>query len=416
EYRYTDTEIGDLGIRFWPDVNPNLRQKARTKSIRLGFHHSFTPRSDLIASFIYQDADRDLYSSFLEISPIDDDGFLTEIQHMFRTKRFSVTTGIGHFNADERAEGSLSFQLFPDLSGGTPDISNTHTHHTNLYVYSLINYPENVTWTLGASADFFEGGNSNLDRDQFNPKFGISWSPFPATKLHAAAFRTFNRTLISNQTLEPTHVAGFNQFFHDFEATKAWRYSIGIDQKFSSTVYGGVEFSKRDLDVPFFDPDTSKNPYSDWEERLVRTYIYWAPCPWMSTSAEYQYERFARERKYVGPENFYYIKTQRLPLGIKLFHPWGFIAGLKTTYIDQKANFKIYPSEEDQFWVVDASIGYRLPKRWGLITIEAKNLFNESFNYQDTDTASIRSASSTLPLNPLISPERLILTRITLAF
>jgi outer membrane receptor protein involved in Fe transport len=137
----------------------------------------------------------------------------------------------------------------------------------------------------------------------------------------------------------------------------------------------------------------------------------------MSTSAEYQYERFAREREYVGPEGFYYIKTQRLPLGIRLFHPLGFIAGLKTTYIDQKANFKGDSSEEDQFWVVDASIGYRLPKRWGLITIEAKNLFDESFNYQDTDSATIGgNAISTLPLNPLISPERLILAKITLVF
>jgi hypothetical protein len=59
-----------------------------------------------------------------------------------------------------------------------------------------------------------------------------------------------------------------------------------------------------------------------------------------------------------------------------------------------------------------------LPKRWGLITIEAKNLFNEAFKYQDTDTAStsIGGLDSTLALNPLISPERLILAKITLVF
>jgi len=62
-------------------------------------------------------------------------------------------------------------------------------------------------------------------------------------------------------------------------------------------------------------------------------------------------------------------------------------------------------SGDDQFWVFDASIGYRLPKRWGLITIEAKNLFNEEFNFQDTD-----------PANPRIYPERLILAKFTLAF
>ena len=211
-------------------------------------------------------------------------------------------------------------------------------------------------------------------------------------------------------------MAGFNQFFDDFEATKAWRYGIGIDQKFSSTVYGGVEFSKRDMDVLEIAGDIT----SDWEEKLVRAYLDWAPCPWLSTSAEYQYERFERDNKYIGPELFFDIKTQRLPLRIKFFHPSGFTAGLKATYVDQKGKFKITDSEgevpdDDQFWVVDASIGYRLPKRWGLITIEARNLFDESFKYQDTDTVSI-SRGSTLPLNPLISPERLILARFTLTF
>lgn len=60
---------------------------------------------------------------------------------------------------------------------------------------------------------------------------------------------------------------------------------------------------------------------------------------------------------------------------------------------------------DDQFWVVDASLGYRLPKRWGIIEIEAKNLLDEEFKFQDTD-----------PSNPEIFPERLILVKLTLAF
>jgi len=403
EYRYTDTETGDLGIRFWPNVNLNLRQEERTKSIRLGFHHSFTPQSDLIASFIHRSADRD--SVYIGEITSDDDGFLTEIQHLFRKKRIRVIAGMGHLHENEKSE-----------------VTTFNTRHTNTYIYSLINYPESVTWTFGASADFFRDGYLDLDHDQFSPKIGITWNLFPATKLHAAAFRTFNKRLITNQTIEPTQVAGFNQFFGDLEATKAWRYGIGIDQKFSSTAYGGMEFSRRDLDVPFTDfikeDDSSYlsySDYSDWGERLVRSYIYWAPCPWISTSAEYQYERFTRDKKWVYSERFFYMKTQRLPLEIKLFCVYpGLTLGLKATYVDQKAKFKGHPPEEDQFWVVDASIGYRLPKRWCRITIEAKNLFDEAFKYQDTDT--VIGSKNSLPLNPLISPGRLILARVTLAF
>ena len=56
------------------------------------------------------------------------------------------------------------------------------------------------------------------DTNQFNPKFGIIWNPFPGTTVRAAAFRVLKRTLITDQTLEPTQVAGFNQFFDDNES------------------------------------------------------------------------------------------------------------------------------------------------------------------------------------------------------
>jgi outer membrane receptor protein involved in Fe transport len=60
---------------------------------------------------------------------------------------------------------------------------------------------------------------------------------------------------------------------------------------------------------------------------------------------------------------------------------------------------------ESQFWVSDASLGYRLPRRWGLVSLTMKNLFDKTFRFQDTDAAS-----------PRISPGRLVLARFTLAF
>ncbi|NOR05082.1 MAG: hypothetical protein GQ575_02090 [Deltaproteobacteria bacterium] len=87
----------------------------------------------------------------------------------------------------------------------------------------------------------------------------------------------------------------------------------------------------------------------------------------------------------------------------------GFSSQIKATYIDQEGEFgnrsSGVTSGDDQFWIVDAFIRYRLPKRWGFITLEARNLFDEDFQFQDTD-----------PAHPVIYPERLILTRLTLAF
>lgn len=135
-------------------------------------------------------------------------------------------------------------------------------------------------------------------------------------------FRTLQRTLINDQTLEPTQVAGFNRFFDDINATKAWRYGVGRDQKFTQTLFGGVELSRRDLEVPYFSapPPPAAPVYErgsvDWKEYLGRAYLYWAPHRWAGLSAEYQYEEFKRDEEFL----LYLkeVKTHRRPRGPQL--------------------------------------------------------------------------------------------------
>jgi outer membrane receptor protein involved in Fe transport len=259
------------------------------------------------------------------------------------------------------------------------------------------------------SADFFEGISDN---DRVNPKLGVMWHPFPSSTLRAALFRVLRRTLIANQTLEPTQVAGFNQFFDDPEGTESWRYGIAWDQQFFPDAFGGVEFTKRDLEVPFNLTNSSDPPEVrsvDWEEYLTRIYIYWTPHRWLAATGEYQYERLERDREFPGPLALTNLDSHQFSLGTSFFHPTGFSAGLKATYFAQDGTFEdpnnVLFDGDDQFWVVDASIGYRLPKRLGLLTLEVRNLFDEEFKFQDTN-----------PANPQIYPERLVFGRITLSF
>ncbi len=331
---------------------------------------------------------------------------MAEAQHLFRSALLHLTSGIGHFNADQE-ESIVSSLIVPPIplfeSFTTRDIL-----HTNVYIYSNIHYPKNFTWTIGGSADFYD--DEIVDRDQFNPKFGLTWKPFPATTLRAAGFRTLKRTLASSQTIEPTQVAGFNQFFDDVNGTDSWRYGIAIDQKFPKDIYVGVEYSERQLEVPFEDLTRGgRIGESDWDEKLARAYLYWTPKSWLALSAEYLFERFEREREITGEEEILKVNTHRVPLGVSLFHPWGLGAKLRATYIDQDGEFGnatdgFFPGD-DEFWVIDASIDYRLPKRFGLITVGVRNLFNEEFKFLDTDLA-----------NRVIYPERFIFGKFTLAF
>ena len=40
---------------------------------------------------------------------------------------------------------------------------------------------------------------------------------------------------------------------------------------------------------------------------------------------------------------------------------------------------------EDRFWLCDLSVGYRLPRRYGIISLDAKNVFDEEFKFHDVD-------------------------------
>jgi hypothetical protein len=344
--------------------------------------------------------------------------FSGELQYLFRSTYVNVTTGVGHFNVNKKHDVVDDFDFTP-FGGGLVSVrtlTDEDDKHTNMYLYSYVNFPKNVTFTLGVSGDIFKTQSKETDStNQVNPKFGITWNPLPSTTLRAAAFRVLKRTLITDQTLEPTQVAGFNQFFDDINSTKSWRYGAAIDQKFSHTIFGGVEFSKRDLSIPFRSQvfDAFGNLISDTVERgdgreyLGRTYLFWTPHSWLALSAEYQRERFKNE---TGVAFFFKdVTTQRVPLGLRFFHPSGLGLSFRTTYVNQDGDFKqritsSFESGNDHFWLVDAALTYRLPNRYGFFAIGATNLFNQHFRYQETDRG-----------NASIVPTRGFLARLTLA-
>ena len=68
--------------------------------------------------------------------------------------------------------------------------------------------------------------------------------------LRGAVFRTSKRQFVSDQTLEPTTIAGFAQFFDDFNRTDAWTAAAGVDFRAASNVWMGAEYLYRSLDIP----------------------------------------------------------------------------------------------------------------------------------------------------------------------
>jgi outer membrane receptor protein involved in Fe transport len=267
-----------------------------------------------------------------------------------------------------------------------------------------------VTITAGVSFDHLKGPASSVpggSLEQFNPKFGITWTLASGTSIRVAGFRTVKRTLVTNQTLEPTQVAGFNQFFDDVDITKAWRYGAAIDQTFTKDIFGGVEVSKRDLKIPLIDPFVSPPTIIEvkGKERLGRAYLFWTPHRWLALRTEYSFERFQNGLA-LGEDGK--LNTHRVPVGINFFHPSGLSASLTGTYYNQKVKLMRFAgnieSASGDFWTVDAAVNYRLPKRYGFITVGVTNLLDKKFKYLETDFN-----------NPRIQPDKMVFFKVTLA-
>lgn len=417
EYRYRHSERGDLAQRFFEDnFSPGERNHDEKNVYRFGVRHDFAPNSTLLGSFTYQQEDFSLRDPAPKEGPplflIDlkrpDQAYGGELQHLYRSGRINLTSGFGYFDINSHIDSRIGLDFPPPtILAQTLD---TDARHINTYLYANIRALDHLTVTVGGSGDFLDSDSEELGvRNQFNPKVGVSWEPWSGTVFRAAGFRTLKRTLVTDQTLEPTQVAGFNQFFDDINGTTAWRYGGAVDQRVTRDVHVGVEVTKGDLEVPFINfatgsPVPGRVP---WQEAQGRIYGLWTPREWLALRSEYQYERAQRSDQLA--DGVTAMDTHRVPFGVSVFLPHGFSAMLRATYVHQHGRFEEFSgalrSGSSDFALLDMGVSYRLPRRYGIVSLGASNLLDRHFDYFDTDRN-----------NPMFQPARAVFGRVTLAF
>ncbi|MBE0582858.1 MAG: TonB-dependent receptor, partial [Desulfofustis sp.] len=405
ELRLREKSFGDLALRFDPqDYHPGIEQSDDIASLRIGARHDLAADSTLIGTAVISSTEGNAtgieeFGVGVDISNDSDNG-MAEIQHLYRGTRFNLQSGAGYLVSDETEEISLS----PPIA--SLSVADTTTRHVNAYSYAQLDLTAELTATVGLSGDLLD--SPVKDREELNPKLGVSWQPLDGTRIRAAAFKNMQRRLVYAQTIEPTQVAGFNQLFDDFAATSAWTYGLGIDQSWPGSWFAGLQVFRRQLDVPFTSVGPTGIPEQvedDWQEDIGSAYLYWTPCRWAALGLDYYYERFSHDR-WEGPQGIAELTTHRLTPKIHLFHQSGWRAAVEASYLDQHGDFGStftgFTDDSDRFWLVDLSLGYRLPNRRGYVSLEVKNLLDETFRFLDTD-----------PAQPRLLPERQFMLRLT---
>jgi tetratricopeptide (TPR) repeat protein len=394
EFTHQRQDYGDIVSRFDPEVAfTSERNLDRSDDARFGLHHSFSAASDLLVTLNRRD-DRS-HSDFGGGLAIDvrTKSTRAELQHLFRATNASLLSGASYL------EGETTEDVFGN-------VLVTNPRHLNLYAYSTYAVVPGTSYLqVGASFDHLRIRDAG-DQRQLNPKLGFIWNPAEETTVRAAVFRVLKRRINSDAGLEPTQVAGFDQFFDDQNGTRSWGAALGADAKPFDAFRTGVELSGRNLEVPMPNPDESIS-FEKWRERQASAYAHWTFGHTATLALRLRHTRYERTALATGDEGFETVTTTEAPLSLKVFLPRGFWSSLTVTHVQQRGRF-IDPNFDlvdgsDRFNTVDVALGYRLPQRRGNLSAACSNLFGKSFRFQDIGLEGARFA-----------PQRTCLLRLSL--
>lgn len=278
---------------------------------------------------------------------------------------------------------------------------------TDLYVYPTWHLLPGLDLSLGVTRSDLETEYREIapfvsgDRRQgrWNPKVGFTATPNKSLTLRGAYFESLRKSSLEDQvSIEPTLVGGIPQRFNDLSGTASRNLGFGLDYKLAGSTYFGGEYIRRHLIEPNRDVFTEIITDIDNEEisqtltlepgyelhteqDFLRGYIYQVLGDSFSLTLDYRYGT----EEITDTELASDFLLHRAAAQLNYFAPGGFFAFGRATWRKQSAiNDPFLDSAEDGsgkeiVWVMDAGIGYRLPKRRGTVRLELLNLADRSF-------------------------------------
>ena len=347
-----------------------------------------------------------------------------EAQYLFDDEKFNLVIGAADSKNEKTEDGAFTIVsqdgsdifIFPGTSAiPSPFTLDEDVDHTRSYLYYNNTAYQRFQFTVGVSHDDYS--ESIIEVEETNAKLGIRWMASDAVTVRAAAFETVKPILANNRMLEPSQISGFNQFYDDVNGTRSRKAGVALDLSLMPNLYANLTLTRRELDVPRIDVNANAAVFEDWQEDLNSASLYWMPINHWSVVVEiiddaYENNEGALARSFDDPLK---VDTFSIPVSVNYFDPGGFFAGIKGTKVEQEVvrpELSSGASGEDDFFVVDVSVGYRLPRRMGQVSLGVLNLFDEEFKYQDNSYREFSSEATTGPY----FPRRMIMGQLFVSF
>lgn len=394
EYRWRNTESGDRSIVFDPASLSNVRIGFEREVARVGFHAAPAVGQDVLGLFSHATLDTTTSEFLSPFTTTSDTGEAIDEGQV----QYIGEVGSGHLQLG----GSLSHVDGHETTGllvgnfGAFSESPVDVDQANGYGYATFSFPDQVDWTLGMSLDHIDD-EEDFTRTELNPKLGIRVRLTDGLAIRGAFIRTLKRRLVADQTLEPTTVAGFPQFLDTFNGTEGERFGLGGDVQLAPNLWAGIEATRDEWNLA---TDTG----NDVNEERIAGYLN-------ATFGDFALS-FSPSREWLRSDALFVLDrldTTELPLTASYFWAGGGFGSVKGTFVHQSGEDDPV-SFHDNFFVLDASVGFRFPNQRGVVSLEARNILDDHFDFAE------QRLVDDLTSEPRYAPERTLIGRLTLRF
>lgn len=414
ELRHRSSVEGDRNLEFdLNDVNSSVAIEQTRNLGRLGFHAKAGANSDVIGVLSFLDVDFDI---FVDVSGLTSDvrtsttGVDVQLQHIYDYGPFSVQWGMAYSNAETDTLTKITQDFgFGFIIDSPPTQRRDSADHLTGYAYATYRakdwLPETVLdFTLGGSFDrYTDTIDAGFERSSANPKAGIRVNYANRVNFRAAFTQTVSPDTFFDQKIEPVTVAGIAQFRPEIPGSRVRQLAGGVEIAALPWLSFGAEAARRWIESPDFDSTTA-----DVDETEFVLYTNATFGKRLSGSLKFSHEDVDSNFQ-TDLQDF---KLTKVGGDLRYFHPSGFFASAGLQYVWHEFAFPAAGGEDD-FLLADFTVGYRLPRQRGVISVEIKNALDEQFMFQEKP---IRFLAASAPVDPLFARDFTVMARATLNF
>ena len=362
----------------------------------LGYRHHFGPHKDLLLAYRHQETDLDFFTRSSGFWSLDERVYLftdetnqmqlphdqIQAHYLHKIGHHQLLGGGLHYWQKKSADSAIRDEAYLLYLNNVYYLDTYYSRSRNsarqrfssLYLQDIWDISSALTLEAALYYDIFDSSNvftrADVKERKFNPRLGLIWKPGSNNTFRLAAFRTIVPPVL--QRLDPADIAGILVSRNSYEGTSSKEISGSWEHEWQTAFFSlNLYHQQNEVSETLLDGSTQH-----WDGRLSGAEAVWNKLFPLSMGLRFGIR--ARDiANDLSPEKN--RKDYMAACSLSYLHPSGIFAGAAQTY--RYDNFADKERSDDGIFITDLLVGYNFPKKKGAVRLEARNIFDNHFNW-----------------------------------